>query len=108
MAESLTKDQLPRVTLAVAMVGLSGAWNAGYARAPGRCEGVLHPPNDHLAVGDLPHDPDLHVVDEERQPAWVARVLERPRNVEPVHPLHGPKSTAGPSARRRTATGAGR
>ena len=44
---------------------------------PGGREGPLHPLHDPCAVGDLPDDADLHVVDQERHPLGVDRLLER-------------------------------
>jgi hypothetical protein len=53
---------------------------------------LLHPSGHRLAVFDLAQDPDLHVVDQQREMLGVASVLQRPRNLETLNVLHRPAS----------------
>ena len=44
------------------------------------------------ATLDLPQDPDLHVVDDQREPPRIDRVLEALRDLQPVRSFHAPET----------------
>jgi hypothetical protein len=59
-----------------------------------------HDPGDErLRVRQMPHDPDLHVVHEQRHPLRPADLLQRLRDLQPVGVLHpSPTSSVVPPA----------
>ena len=65
---------------------------------PGAPSGVEHPGHvrgQGRGIGDLAEDPDLHVVDEERHPRRVTRLLEGLGDAQPMGPLHAAPPSVG-------------